>query len=234
MEKLKELSVFFPVYNEEKNTQRTVERAIPVLAAMAEKSEIILVNDGSSDGTGTVLEALAAKNKQITVITHPKNCGYGAALKTGFSHSSYEWVAFTDSDGQFDFSEISLFISMQRKTGADLVIGYYLKRAVPLYRKINSFLWQTLVYLFFGLSVRDIDCGFKLIRKTVIDNISPLESERGAFISTELLVKAKKSGFKIVELGVHHFPRMTGKGTGSDFKVIIKSFSDLFKLWRRL
>ncbi len=234
MEKLQELSVFFPIYNEEINFRETFKKTLAVLPDVAEKYEIILVNDGSRDHTHELLEELSAGRTDVKVITHPQNRGYGAALKSGFYNASYEWVVFNDSDGQFDFAEIRLFIETQRRTGADLVIGYYLQRAVPLYRKINSFLWQTLVYLFFRLSVRDIDCGFKLIRKKVITTIPPLESERGAFISTELLVKAKKSGFKIVELGVHHYPRASGKGTGADLKVILKSFSDLFKLWRKL
>ncbi|MEK7610877.1 MAG: glycosyltransferase family 2 protein [Patescibacteria group bacterium] len=233
MNKLKELSVFFPIYNEEKNIRTTFAKTLAVLPTVAEKFEILLVNDGSSDRTGKVLEELAAGNPLVRVITHPVNRGYGAALKSGLYGAAYEWVAFTDSDGQFDFSEITRFIETQAKTGADMVIGYYLHRAVPFYRKVNSFLWQFTVLLFFGLSVRDIDCGFKLFRKKVIETIPPLESERGAFISTEFLIKAKKSGFKMVEIGVHHYPA-TRPGTGANLNVILKSFSDLFKLRRRL
>lgn len=233
MEKLKELSVFLPIYNEVKNIRQTFEKTFAVLPTIAEKYELILVNDGSSDNTGEVLKDLSAGRPEVRIITHPKNRGYGAALKTGFYNSSFEWIAFTDSDGQFNFSEIVNFVNIQRKTDADLVVGYYLRRAVPFYRKLNSYLWQALVFLLFGLSVRDIDCGFKLIRKKVIETISPLESERGAFISTEFLVKAKKAGFKTVEIGVHHYPA-SRVGTGANLNVILKSFSDLFKLWRRL
>lgn len=233
MNKLKELSVFFPIYNEEKNIRTTFAKTLAILPTVAGKFEILLVNDGSSDRTGEVLDELAAGSPFVRVITHPVNRGYGAALKSGFYGAAFEWVAFTDSDGQFDFSEIASFIENQEKTGADLVIGYYLHRSVPFYRKINSFLWQLTVFLFFGLSVRDIDCGFKLFRKKVIETITPLESERGAFISTEFLIKAKKCGFKMVEIGVHHYPA-TRPGTGANLNVILKSFSDLFKLRRRL
>ncbi len=121
----------------------------------------------------------------------------------------------------------------QKTTDADLVIGYYLKRNVPFYRKINTFLWQLVVRILFGLNVRDIDCAFKLISKKVIEKIPKLESERGAFISSEFLIKAKKSGFKIVEIGVHHYPAKR-VGTGAKLNVIIKSFVDLFKLWWKL
>jgi glycosyltransferase involved in cell wall biosynthesis len=114
-------------------------------------------------------------------------------------HSRYDPIVFTDADGQFDFSEVIKFIKTQQKTEADLVIGYYLKRAVPRYRIWASRTWELIVYLMFGLKVKDIDCGFKLIRREVVEKIPRLEAERGPFISSELLVKAKRAGFKIVE-----------------------------------
>ena len=227
------LSVFFPAYNEEKNIKNTVEKAIKVLNKVAQVWEIIIVNDGSNDKTGEIADELSQKDKRIRVIHHKPNRGYGAALKSGFYNSKYPWIVFTDSDGQFDFSQLSDFIGKQKETGADLVVGYYLKRAVPFYRKLNTFLWQAVVRVLFNLKVRDIDCGFKLISKSVIDSIPKLESERGAFISSEFLIKAQKSGFKIVEIGAKHYAA-TRPGTGAKLNVIIKSFIDLFKLWKKL
>lgn len=234
MNKVPELSVFFPAYNEEKNLPNTVSKAIEILKNFAAKWEIIIVNDGSSDNTGVVAEKFAEKYKNIRVITHNPNRGYGAAFKSGLYASQYDWITFTDSDGQFDFSEIGNFFIKQKETDADLVIGYYLDRKVSLGKKITSKMWEYVVFLMFGLKVHDIDCGFKLIRKKVVDTISPLESERGAFISSEFLIKAKKAGFKIVELGVHHYPRIAGEGTGRKLNVIIKSFLDLLKLRSKL
>jgi len=227
------LSVFFPAYNEEAHIEDTVLKAKRVLEEVADKWEIIIVNDGSKDKTGEIAKGLSESDKRIRVISHLPNRGYGASLKSGFYGSRYPWIAFTDSDGQFDFSEITKFIDTQRQTGADLAIGYYLKRQVLLYRKLNTFLWQTVVFFLFGVRVRDIDCGFKLVSKNVIDKIPRLESERGAFISSEFIIKARKSGFKIVEVGVHHYPA-TRKGTGANLNVILKSFVDLFKLWKKL
>lgn len=231
---IKALSVFFPAYNEEANIEKTVKRAREVLLKIADKWEILIINDGSTDKTGQVAAKLRREDKRIDVINHAQNRGYGAALKSGFYSARYPWIAFTDSDGQFGFSEISKFIKKQKATNADLVVGYYLKRKVPFYRKLNTFFWESFVYLLFSLKVRDIDCGFKLVKKEVIDKIPPLESERGAFISSEFLIKAKKSGFKIVEIGVHHYPRRAGHGTGAALNVIIRSFVDLFKLWKKL
>ena len=232
--KISELSVFFPTYNEEGSIEKTVKKAREVLENVVGKWEITIVNDGSRDKTGEISEKLSQSDKRIRVITHNPNRGYGAAFKTGFYSAKYDWVAFTDADGQFDFSEISNFIETQKKTRADVVIGYYLGRRVSIGRKLNTFLWELVVFLMFGLKVRDIDCGFKMVSKKVIETIPKLEAERGAFISSEFLIKTKRAGFKIVEIGVHHYPRSAGRGTGADLNVIIKSFVDLFKLWWKL
>lgn len=232
--KLDKLSVFFPAYNEEDNIRSTVESALKVLPSVAKTWEVIIVNDGSKDNTLKVARGLAGRNKSVRVVNHEVNRGYGAAFKSGFYSAKYPWIVFTDADGQFDFSEIDEFIETQRETNADLVIGYYKDRKVTFVRKLNSFLWQVVVYILFGLSVKDIDCGFKLVSKKVIDKIPKLESERGAFVSSEFLINARKKGFKIVEVPVSHYPRKSGKATGANIDVIVQSFVDLFKLWKRL
>lgn len=231
---IEKLSVFLPAYNEEASIEKTVKNVTDSLKKNLPVWELIVVDDGSKDKTGEIVDRLADKDKRISAIHHHPNRGYGAALKSGLYACQYPWIAFIDSDGQFDFSEITRFLDTQEKTNADLVIGYYLRRQVSLLRKLNTFAWQVLVRLLFGLSVRDIDCGFKLISKEVIDKIEPLQSERGAFISSEFLIKAKKKGFKIIEIGVSHYPRERGEGTGANLDVIIQSFVDLFKLWYKL
>ncbi len=156
------LSVFFPTYNEEANIATTVKKAIVVLENVAKNWELTIVNDGSCDRTKEISEALAKKDKRIKVITHNPNRGYGGALQSGLYNARYDWITFTDSDGQFDFSEVV------------------------------------------------------------------------KFISSELLIKARRKGFKIVEIPITHYPRVAGSGTGRNIDVIIKSFVDLFKLWRKL
>ena len=233
---LPELSVFYPCYNEEKNIQKTVKKTVPVLKKIAQKWEIILINDGSKDNTGKVLEKIKKQysKEDIKIITHNPNRGYGGALKSGLYNSKYQWITFTDSDGQFDFSEVINLVKKQQKTKADVVIGYYLSRKVSKVTIITSKIWELIVFILFGLKVTDIDCGFKLINKKVVDSIPKLEAERGAFISSEFLIKTKKAGFKIVEIGVHHYPRVEGQATGRKLKVILKSFSDLFRLWFKI
>jgi len=232
--KIKSLSVFFPTYNEEGNIKSTVTKAKAVLQKYVENWEILIVNDGSTDRTKEISEELSMEDERIKVFNHEVNRGYGASLKSGFYNAKYPWIVFTDSDGQFDFSEINSFFEKQQETNADLVIGYYKKRKVSKFKIITSRMWEIAVMILFGLHVHDIDCGFKLVSKTVIDKIPKLESERGAFISSEFLIKAKKSGFKIVEIPVTHLPRVQGKGTGRNIKVIIQSFVDLLKLWKKL
>ena len=228
------LSVFFPAYNEEANIGKILRRAVKILPQMAKKWEILVINDGSTDRTGKIVEELIKKEPRIRMITHTPNRGYGATLKSGLYNSLYQLILFTDADGQFDFSEAERFLKAQSETKADLVIGYYLKRAVPFYRIWASRAWEMVIFLMFGLKVRDIDCGFKLLRKEVVEKISRLQSERGPFISSELLIKAKKAGFKIVELGVRHYPRKEGRATGASLRVGLSGFWELVKLKEKL
>jgi len=228
------MSVFLPAYNEEANLKRTVKNVVDNLNKNVSKWELIIVDDGSKDKTGKISDDLASKNKNIRVIHHNPNRGYGGAFKSGLYAAKYPWISFIDSDGQFDFSEIDRFISTQKKTKADMVIGFYKGRKVSFFRKLNSKVWQTIVWMLFGLKVKDIDCGFKLISKDIVDTIEPLQSERGAFISSEFLIKSKKAGYKIVEIGVEHYPRKQGEATGAKLDVIIQSFIDLFTLWQKL
>lgn len=236
MQKVAEISVFFPAYNLEGYITKTVENAIAYLPKIAQKYELIVINDGSSDKTGEVLARLEKKHSALKVITHPINRGYGGALKSGFYNAKYNWIAFTDGDGQFDIRELGGFIEKQNTTGADMVIGYYLKRSVSAFTVLTSKIWEAIVFILFGLKVKDIDCAFKLINKRVFKKVNNLESERGAFISSELLIKAKRAGFKIVEMGIHHYPRVEDKrsSTGRSLKVIVGSFMDLFRLWIKL
>lgn len=225
------LSVFFPCYNEEKNITSTVEKAVSVLEKLKLEYEVIIVNDGSADDTKEVAESLSKDNPQIRVINHPKNLGYGEALKSGFKTAKYDTIVYNDGDGQFDFSEIHKF--MEKLDEADLIIGYRIKRADHPLRVLFAKGWALSLRVFFGLNLKDVDCGFKMIKRGVLDGIPKLESTRGGMINAELAIKAKKFGFKVGEVGVSHYPRLTGKPTGASIPVIVRSYVDLLKLWWR-
>lgn len=227
---VEELSVFFPAFNEEANLTSTVEKALEVLEGLKLKRyEVIIINDGSKDTTAEVAEKLAKKYKEVRVINHPQNKGYGEALKSGFYNAKYDWITFNDSDGQFDFAEISKFI--EKAEEAEVVVGYRVNRQDNFVRKLNGWGWTFISNLLLGINVKDVDCAFKLIKKSVIEKIPKLKSTRGGMISPELLALIRKDNFKIVEVGVHHYQRKAGEQTGANLKVIITSFLELFKLW---
>ncbi len=231
--KLDSLSVFMPAYNEEGNIGAAIEKIFTVLKKLGLKSyEVLVVNDGSTDKTETIVKKFIKKYPQLRMITHSPNKGYGEALKTGFYNCKYNYIVFIDSDGQFDFAEVTKLID--KIDQADMVVGYRIDRKDPMFRKINGWGWTLLANILFGISIRDVDCAFKLTKKQVIDSIPHLESTRGGMISPELLARTKNSGFTIAEVGVHHFPRESGKQTGSNLKVIIRSFADLFRLWWKI
>jgi glycosyltransferase involved in cell wall biosynthesis len=228
---MKNLTVFFPAYNEEGNIRQVVERAVEILQGLNLDYEVIVVDDGSVDKTGAIADRLATEISEVKVIHHRPNSGYGGALRSGFEKAKYEWVAFTDADGQFDFSEIKKFLPLAEK--ADLILGYRQSRADSLTRKFFTWGWSLLPRILWGLNARDYSCGFKLIKKEVYDAVRPIESEEKVF-QIELLVKAKKHGFRFAEVGVSHYPRTAGTQTGANLKVTLKSLCDLFNLWRRL
>lgn len=224
------ISAFFPAYNEALNVGELAKKTSSVLAKICEDYEVIVVNDGSKDNTIEVVTGIMKSDPKIKLITHEINKGYGGAVRTGLSAAKFEWVFFTDGDGQFDVAEIPLLVELSKT--CDLAVGYRIKRADPIIRKLNAFMWGSLVKLLFGFKVRDVDCAFKLIKKEVIDR-AQLESN-GALISTELLAKAVKMGYKIGETGVHHYPRKAGTQTGANIKVILKAFVELFKFYGKM
>lgn len=226
------LSVFFPCINEEGNIENGVKRAERFLKKLKLAYEIIIVNDGSTDATGEIAERLARENPNIRVIHHPKNLGYGEALKSGFYNARYDTIVYTDGDGQFDFSEVTKFL--EEIGDHDVVIGYRIKRQDPFLRRLFGKGWKLTLRAIFGLTLKDVDCGFKMVRRSVLEKIPHLESQRGAMINAELAIKAKKYGFKVSEVGVNHYPRLSGRPTGNNLRVIIKSFLDLLRLWWKL
>lgn len=226
------LSIFFPAYNEEANIESTVKKAVEIVKGLGvNKWELIIVNDGSKDKTGEVADRLAKEIQNVRVV-HQENGGYGMAVRGGFYNSKYEWIVYTDSDGQFNFSEITKFLGLVDES--DAIWGYRIKRQDPLFRLLNAKGWKLALWIFFGLDLKDVDCGFKMVKKQVIDTIPKLESTRGGMVNAELAIKAKKYGFKISQVGVNHYPRLHGKPTGANIGVIIQSFVDLFKLWLKL
>jgi len=224
------ISVFFPCYNEQENVGRTVEKALEVLERLNADFEVIIVDDGSSDGTGQIADEIAGRDGRVKVVHHEGNLGYGAALQSGFKAATKEFVFYTDGDGQFDINEMPSLLALMERY--DIVSCYRLNRQDSLIRKINGWCWTRLVCLVFGLKIRDIDCAFKLYKREIFDKIEL--SSIGALINAEILARAARKGYRITQKGVHHYPRTAGKQTGANLRVILRAFKELFKLQRQI
>lgn len=224
------LSVIFPAFNEEANIRHTVEAARMVLPKLAQTWEIILVNDGSRDATTPICDELAEQYSEVRAIHHVENRGYGAALKSGILAARYNYIFFTDSDGQFDLQELERLIGWA--SHYDIVTGYRAKRQDPPHRLINAWGWKTLVRMILGVRVRDIDCAFKIFQRSVFDRVQ-IRSV-GAMVNTEILAQANSFGMRIHEVKVSHYPRRAGKPSGANLRVIVKAFRELFRLWGQL
>lgn len=214
-----------PAYNEEANIARAVKDADAALDSTGVEYELIVVNDGSRDRTGNILKDLARVHSSLRVVEHFPNRGYGGALRAGFAAASCEWIFQSDSDNQFDYAEIARLIALT--PGRDAVVGYREPRRDPLMRRLNGWGWNRLVRLMFGYVVRDIDCAFRLIRRSALESVC-LTSD-GAMISTELLAGLKARGFVIGETSVTHLPRESGDPTGANMRVILRAFKDLVR-----
>src|SRR3990167_8157413 len=229
--KVAEISIFFPFWNEEKNIESVIKTAIPIAQKIAEKWEIIAIDDGSSDKTLKIAEKIAETHPNIAVVSDKINRGYGAALKSGFEKAKYDLIVFTDGDGQFDFSQVDKFLKKIEKS--DIVIGYRKKRFDNPIRHILMNLLKVWDFLFFGFLYRDIDCGFKMFKTDSLEKILPLKSE-GAMITTEILAKAKQIKLKISQVEVSHYPRIYGDQSGGNLRVIVRAIRESFALWRDL
>jgi glycosyltransferase involved in cell wall biosynthesis len=218
------LSVVLPAYNEEHVIAMTVHDVLTRLDRWGIDYEIIVINDGSKDRTAALVAEISTVHPQVRLINHVTNQGYGAALDSGFAAASKSLTFFMDSDGQFAIEELRSFFSFIDTY--DAVIGYRLNRQDTWMRKLNAWGWKFLVRLVLGVSVRDIDCAFKLLHTQLLHE-SPLET-RGAMINAELLYKLNQTHHFYKEIGVHHFPRRAGRATGAKISVILRAFGELF------
>jgi glycosyltransferase involved in cell wall biosynthesis len=224
------LSVVLPAYNEEENAAAAVEEVSGVLRGMGLEHEILLVNDGSSDRTGEVGRELAGRVPSFRLVEHYPNRGYGGALKAGFEAATKEHIAFFPADKQFEFAEIKRFLDLAVE--ADIISGYRADRQDNAIRRLNALGWNMVVRLLFGYLCRDIDCGFKMFRREILDHVRLVSD--GAMIDTEFLAGAKARGFRIAEVPVTHLPREAGEATGANLRVIARAFRDLIRYRLRL
>ena len=224
--------MFFPAYNDAPSIAKLVDKAFEVLRERASDFEVIVVDDGSRDNTGGVLKDLEARyGAMFRIITHAENRGYGAALRSGFAAARKDFVFYTDGDGQYDVGELpKLLDCMAPDVG--LVNGFKLERHDPWHRIAIGNVYNRFARLIFRIKLRDIDCDFRLIRRTLLDEVK-LSSTSGT-ICVELVRKLEMSRYRVVETGVHHYPRLHGRSQFFRFRSLLITLYQLSRLYVRL
>jgi len=220
------------MFNEEGNIEHAVTSALAVLAGVTDQYEVIVVNDGSRDSTGAVADRLAAANPHVRAVHHPENRGYGCAVRSGLAAARYPLVVLADGDNQFDLGELAVLL---RGLGtSDIVSGYRITRHDPAFRRLYAFMYNLVARLLFGIPVRDVNCGFKVYRRALVERLLPELRSTGALINVEILARARQHGARVTEVGVHHYARETGQPTGGNPGVIVRAAREMMGLWREL
>ena len=217
------LSFVFPMYNEVDNLERTVREATEVGLRIIPDLEIVVVDDASTDGSGELADRLATENPCLRVVRHATNRKLGGALKTGFATASRQWVLYIDSDLPIRMEDALTAVPLTDR--ADMVIGYRINRCEGMKREVMSWCYNRLIRLLFGLKVRDVNFAFKLMRLEILRQVN-LESE-GSFIDAELLLEARRAGFRIAEIGLNYYPRVAGTSTLASPAVVVKLLREL-------
>ena len=224
------LSVFLPSHNEEGNVERVVRSWTAELPKVADKFEVIVVDDGSRDRTGEIAERLAKEDAHVKVVRHPVNRGYGGAVISGVRAATMPYVLLCDGDGQFDPADIERLTPFVPEY--DVVAGRRVQRADHLMRRINGRAWTTLVRVLLGITISDIDCGFKLFKREKLEGMEL--RAHGAMISTELMARLAGRNARVKEVDVGHLPRLAGEQSGANLKVVARAFKELIALYREL
>ena len=227
---IQKLSVVLPAYDEAENIEAVVTRSSVVLEPLVSNFEIVIVNDGSADGTAEIADRLASSDHRVLAVHHDGNQGYGAALRSGFTAATGDRIMFMDADRQFDMSDITSLLPFVPHY--DIVAGYRVQRNDALYRKVFAKIFDVAVWMLFGLHMRDVDCAFKIYDAKLIRQM-PLTMP-GALINTEMLAIAKQMGATIVEVGVNHYPRSAGKSSGGSPRVVFRAMGETLRLWFRM
>lgn len=220
------ISIILPIYNEESNIDNVVKASVAYLGQIREGFEVILVNDGSSDNSGIIAKRLSNNNENIKYVSHSRNLGYGAALRSGFNVAKNPLIFFMDCDGQFDISD--LYKLLEHIDTADIVIGDRKIRQDKTGRILLTKIFNFFAKSLFRVKFNDISCGFKLIKKPVLEDLT-LKSHSG-IVNLEILLRATRKGYIVKEVEINHFPRVMGRSKGARLKNIVRKIKELIIL----
>lgn len=224
MKKISSISIFFPTLNDANVLPDLISKAFTAARLVTHNVEVIIVNDGSTDDTKNVVKKLQKRFPALRVITHTTNQGYGAALISGFNASKKDWVFYTDGDGQYDPMELTKLVK-KAKPNIDVVNGYKTKRADSWIRTVTGNLYNWFAHRIYPLPIADLDCDFRLIRRSKLQKIH-LTSSSGA-ICLELVTKLQKAGARFTEVPVSHYPRRFGNSEFFRFHHLKKTLLSL-------
>lgn len=226
---LEGLSLVLPVHNEAVNLPFILQRAAETLPQLASRVELVIVDDGSTDGSGELALARAADlGLDLRVVTHRVKSGYGITVGDGLRAARMPWVAFTDADGQFDIADFARLATVSDR--ADLIGGWRIERQDAWMRSVVSGTFNLLLLLLYGLRVRDVDCALKLMRGEFLRSIE-LEN-RSALLNAELYVKARMGHWRVMQVPVPHYPRRAGRRSGARPRAILRAVKEL--IWFRV
>ncbi|MGZ8843138.1 MAG: glycosyltransferase family 2 protein [Pyrinomonadaceae bacterium] len=224
------ITLFFPVYRDERTVETVTRKAVTVLSAVASEYEIIIIDDGSPDRSAEIAEELAAQNESIRVIRHGRNRGYGAAIKTGFANSRYEWICLTDGDDEYDVFDLYKLIRL--RDFYDLIITFRYVKSYSGFRQFTSWTYNKVLKVLFKTPYRDISTGLRLVRKSLVDELNL--TSNSPFIGAELAIKTMLKGFRVGEVGIQTFPREFGKGASVTPANILATIRDMWSARRRI
>jgi glycosyltransferase involved in cell wall biosynthesis len=227
----KSISAFFPAFNDQDSIAVVVGKAFELLPLLTTDYEVIVVNDGSSDGTAAVLDDLQRRLPRLKVVHHERNLGYGRALQTGFANAAKDLVFYTDGDGQYDVNELAKLVPLM-VDGVDVVNGYKIKRSDNMQRIVLGEIYKFLAKHMFSLPIRDVDCDFRLMRREAIQEID-LRSHSGV-VCAEMIYKLTRAGRRFTELPVNHYPRLHNRSQFFTFSRVARTAYDFFALWLKL
>ncbi len=230
MKSVNSISIVFPLYKDRRTVKKMIFKSQKLLKRLKKKNEIIIVDDGCPENSGSYAKLLSKKMKNIKVIFHKKNLGYGAAIKTGLRKCKHEWIFQTDGDAEYDVNDLVKLLDRSDKS--DLVITYRFKKKYKTSRIVISWFYNSILRILFHTQFKDISTGSRLIKKSLLKKINLISDS--PFLGAELAIKSKYKGFKVSEVGIHTYPRTFGTGSSVSLKNIFLTIKEMLKLFVRI